>query len=278
MGATMTTDPTYMMGRTAAETNRLIQQSHFLNPATQRLLIEAGIAPGMRVLDVGSGAGDVALVAANLVGRHGEVVGVDLNPAVLTTARTRAAAAGLTNVRFVAGDIREIALEGSFDAVIGRLVLIYVADPVAVLRQLASRLRPGGIVAFQEYNFTEDSVRSYPALPSLGTFWGWMRAVVAGAGIDPCLGYRLRQIFLAAGLPEPWMRLESEVGGGPDWAGYAYAVASFRSMLPLVLKLGIATEEEVSIDTLADRMRDDVVSHAAVVKLPDLVGAWTRLA
>jgi ubiquinone/menaquinone biosynthesis C-methylase UbiE len=77
----------------------------------ERLLIDAGIGPGMRVLDVGCGRGDVALLAAKLVGVQGEVVGIDRDPGALELARGRVRAAGLTNVTFAAGDFTAIGPE-----------------------------------------------------------------------------------------------------------------------------------------------------------------------
>ena len=79
MRATMAAAPTDLMGHSESETDRLIRQGQFLDPATRRLLTEAGIATGMRDLDPGSGAGDVALTAMELVGPTGRVIGVDRN-------------------------------------------------------------------------------------------------------------------------------------------------------------------------------------------------------
>ena len=147
-------DATYTMGRTGAETERLIRQAGLFNVTTRRLFEAAGLRPGMTVLDVGSGAGDVALLVAELVGPTGTVVGVDVNPTVLVTARERAAARGLARVRFLEGDVRTTALPDDFDAVVGRSILMYVGDPVEAVRAAASRVRPGGIVAFQDADFT----------------------------------------------------------------------------------------------------------------------------
>ncbi|HEX2159616.1 MAG TPA: class I SAM-dependent methyltransferase [Actinomycetes bacterium] len=98
---------------------------------------------GMRVLDLGSGTGDVAFVAAELVGPAGEVVGIDSSPEAVATAQARAQQRGLGNVRFVMGDIHEPAPGGPFDVIVGRLVLMYVPDPPVVLRTQAALLRPG---------------------------------------------------------------------------------------------------------------------------------------
>lgn len=137
-------DAEYVVGRTDGETKRLQEQSALYASSTRRLLDAADIKPGMKVLDVGSGAGDVALMVAEMVGDTGTVVGIDTNAAILDTARERARAAGLTHVAFKAGDLREVILDHDFDAIVGRFVLIYLGDPVAALQYLTQHLRPGG--------------------------------------------------------------------------------------------------------------------------------------
>jgi SAM-dependent methyltransferase len=267
--------PPYLMGRSEAETRRLITQHQLYGRFTRRLLEDAGIVEGMKVLDVGSGAGDVALLAAELVGPTGSVLGVDQDPEVLETASARAEASGLTNISFHAGELRYAVHGDDFDAVVGRLVLLYVPDPAGTLRGLVERLKSGGVVAFGEFNFLPASVVAHPPTPSSESLWAWMQAVVRGIGLDPATGYHLRNTFLDAGLPEPEMNVCAPVGGGPDFPGYDYAAESLRSMLPLILKLDIATEEEVEIDTMAQRLRADVVASGGVIKTPELVGAWT---
>src|SRR5215216_3225626 len=91
-------DPdSYALGRTERETRRLILQHQIYGPITRRFFMAAGIGAGMKVLDVGSGAGDVALLLADLVGPRGRVVGVEMNPEILDTARARVASVGWTN-------------------------------------------------------------------------------------------------------------------------------------------------------------------------------------
>src|SRR6185312_7587308 len=152
------TDPTYALGRSDDEHARLTEQANFLRPLTERFFRKAGIAPGMKVLDVGSGVGDVAFLVAELVGRDGKVVGVDMDVAALEKGRKRAEQLKLRNVEFVHGDIRTAALSGPFDAAVGRLVLLYFADPVAALARIAAQVRPQGIVAFQEMEMDEAAV------------------------------------------------------------------------------------------------------------------------
>ena len=268
---------TYLMGRGEAETRRLISQSNLYGRFTRRLLEDAGVEKGMKVLDIGTGAGDLALMAAEMVGPTGSVVGVDQDPRILAVASARAEAARLDNARFYAGDFRQgVPADDPFDAVVGRLVLLYVPDPAKALRGLVDHLKPGGVAAFGEFNFLPESALAHPSTALWETMWSWMRAVVREAGLDPATGYNLRRTFLRAGLPEPEMSLCSPMGGGPDWPGYDYAAESVRSMLPLIVKLGIANEGEVEIDTLAERLRAETVAADGVVKAPDLLGAWAR--
>jgi SAM-dependent methyltransferase len=267
-------DPLYLMGRDDRETERLVMAGRVLNPYTRSLLLDAGLAEGMRVLDVGTGAGDVALLAAGIVGPSGRVVAVDQDPRILRTAFARAQAAGLDTVSFVAGDCRDALPPGRFDAIVGRLVLMYLADPAAALRGLAERLTAGGIVAFSDLNLSPESCRTSPPEPQWRRTWGWIVDTAARAGIPAEMGFGLREVFLRAGLPEPRLRLESYVGAGPESIAPDWMAESVRSMLPLIVRLGVATEAEVDIDGLADRLRSAAAD--AVAKAPDLVSAWTR--
>jgi ubiquinone/menaquinone biosynthesis C-methylase UbiE len=98
----------------------------------------------MRVLDVGCGSGNVAFLAADLVGPTGEVIGADRATAAVQRATARAQARDLRNVKFLEADLTELQFDRSFDAVIGRLGLMYYSDPVDAVRRLSgySRGRP----------------------------------------------------------------------------------------------------------------------------------------
>jgi len=274
---TVHTDPAYVFERSSDEYLRLTQQAALFEPMTERLFRDAGVTPGMRVLDVGSGVGDVALLAARLVGPGGSVVGVDVDGSALETARARVAMLGLQNVTFIEGDVRSVQTGADFDAAVGRLVLVYLADPAEALRAIEERIRPGGILAFQELDLDPGvASRSFPE----GTLWDRTGALVvetfARAGTHVRMGRQLFGAFLAAGLPAPAMREEAIVGGGPGFAGYAWLAGVARNLAPLTDKLGIASSQQLDLDTLAERLRDDAVAHGAVVWGPALIGAHAR--
>lgn len=270
-------DPTYLVERGDAETRRLILQAAFREPLTRRLFTDARITEGMTVLDLGSGAGDVAFLVAEFVGPTGTVLGVDADPGVLRTARARAADAGLGNVEFIEGDLRTLDLDQTFDAVVERFALMYLADPAAALRAVRAHLRPGAIVAVQEPNWLRDSFQVHPWTPLWEQVWSWLRAAVHQAGIDPRTGFELNRIFVEAGLGEPVMRLESGLVSATNDDVHEYAASTLRSMLPILLQAGIADEDEIGIDDLAQRLRAEALAAGSVLKVSDVVSAHVVL-
>ncbi len=90
------------------------------------------------------------MLVAQLVGPSGEVVGVERDTRSIARAKARVAEAGLHNVSFTQSDVSQIASTRPFDAAVGRFILMFVPDPIAVLRSLSQLVRPGGVLAFQE--------------------------------------------------------------------------------------------------------------------------------
>lgn len=103
------------------------------------------LAPGERVLDLGSGAGTDSLVAAQMVGPTGSVTGIDMTPEMLATARAAAAEMDARNVQFVEGEAEALPFpDASFDVVISNGVIDLVPDKDAVFAELYRVLAPGG--------------------------------------------------------------------------------------------------------------------------------------
>jgi SAM-dependent methyltransferase len=265
----------YLFAQATDETRRLKRQADFLIRFTRYLLDSAGITSGMQVLDVGTGIGDVAFLAAERVGPQGTVVGVDMNPAMLDFARQRAQAASIANVTFIQGDLTQVALEGQFDAVVGRLILLYIQDRAALLRRLSQQLRPGGIVAFQELDLTLVGT-SLPHGPVFEQATKRITEVFRRAGLDT-QGMNLFRLFLEAGLPAPEMELITTVGG-PNWAGHEQVADVTSALLPLMIKFGIATEEEVQTTTLEQRLREEAARLQSVAMALGLMNVWTHVA
>jgi len=121
----------------------------------RRFLRFCRIAPGWRVVEVGSGSGVVARDLAMLVGPRGRVTGVDRSRVVLAAARRRAREEGLDGrLEFRLGDAAALPVRtGRFDCALAVTVLLHVPRPQAMLRELARVTRPGGVVGLQDQDF-----------------------------------------------------------------------------------------------------------------------------
>jgi SAM-dependent methyltransferase len=271
------TNADYVLGHADAELARLSTQARVVDPITRRMLVDAGIEPGMRVLDVGSGAGDVAWLIAEVVGSDGEVVGSDRAEMAVATARRRAAGRGLANVSFLHGDPGTLDFGRPFDAVVGRYVLMFQADPVALLRGVAGALRRGGLIAFHEPEWR--GVRSVPEAPSYDQLCAWIVETFIRSGADPHMGDQLGRAFVAAGLPEPTMRSESLIGAGATAADViGLKVDLARTMVPAMERHGVVSAAEVGIDTAGERILAEVgAAHSVVIGRAE-VAAWARIA
>lgn len=124
----------------------------------RRLVELAGVAAGESVLDVGCGRGAVTFAAAEAVGPEGSVLGVDLAPGMVQRATEAAAVRGLDNVTFRVGDAEAPRAEGPYDAVLGGLIVFFLPDPAAALRNYRALLRDGGRLG----------LTTFPAQPESG--------------------------------------------------------------------------------------------------------------
>jgi len=194
---------------------------------------------------------------------------------VLAVARRRAADDGRSNVTFVVGDCRTASLPDDFDAVIGRYVLMYTGEPASTLKSVVNHVRPGGLVAFAEADFgpaVDFSRRAQSELVS--RLWEWADAAFQHADNHPGMAIELHRAFLAAGLGAPEMLLQAPIGGGDRWIGYEWFAESMRSLVPVFERYEIATPAEVGVDTLADRMRSEILELQSLLMLLPMVTAW----
>lgn len=265
---------TYALDNTTAELDRLVHQARYFGDLTAHVLHLAGVATGMRVLDVGCGPGDVTFLLSRIVGAEGAVIGIDTDARAVAGARSRAEAVAATNTTFLHADAHTVDLDQPVDAVVGRLVLMHLPDPPAALRHLRDVLVPGGLVVFHEFDLAGSGTE--PACPLFDTTLERLRETFRRVGVDPRAGLRLRRWFLQAGLPEPEMTLGARVEGGPAAGAYAQLTAVTRSLLVPMEQTGVATAAEVDVDTLEARLRAELVASDAVGVSPLFVGAWAH--
>jgi ubiquinone/menaquinone biosynthesis C-methylase UbiE len=268
----------YILGHSDSEMRRLIRQAAVLAPITSRLLRDAGLSRDMRVLDVGCGAGDVSMLAADMVGRGGAVVGIDHSADVLAVARERARGAGHDNIEFHEGRAEAFNAREPFDFAVGRYVLVHQPDPAAFIRAVAAHVRPGGVVAFHEVALHDNRNPTVPPIPLWSKTYDWMMTALQSVLLHPDAGSRMVEHFHKAGLKRtPTLFCEIPTGGGPESPLYGWAVHNLRSLIPQLEKIGAATAEEIDIDTLEDRLRRAVVdSHGQFISFTQFCG-WARL-
>jgi ubiquinone/menaquinone biosynthesis C-methylase UbiE len=259
-GLTDATPPDdYALGHSDDELQRLMWQAEVLRPYAEQLLRMAGIGPGMRVLDIGCGTGDMAMLAAGRVGPSGSVTGIDRSERPLAVAARRAELAGLPWARFQHAALEEFTATEPFDAVIGRYVLIHQTDPVGFLSEAGRHVAVGGVLAFHEMNAARPTVIC-PEVPLWQQADQWAKRALSSVSPSMDAGSLLIEHFAAAGLPEPELHGEVPVGGGRGSHLYRYMAETIRSLLPVLGGLGVPAEV-VGIDTLEERLRA-AVTHA----------------
>ena len=202
-----------------------LPDDRLFNSLTEQFLRQCGLGAGMRVLNIGCGAGDVALLAAQLVGPTGRVLGIDGDARAVAKARRSAATARSANIDLVVADSASFEPPAPADALIGRFALAAIADPATTLRRLSRFVRPGGVIAFQEICLGSTEPVALSAATALrqrpegGSRWA-ERAVETGS--------QLFTLFLRAGLPAPHMRLGA-------WADVDFGAAIEEAPLPALV-------------------------------------------
>jgi ubiquinone/menaquinone biosynthesis C-methylase UbiE len=271
------TEDNYILGQSEYEYERLTFQAKIVRPFTDKFFRFAGVSPGMRVLEIGSGMGDVAFLAGEIVGPGGWVLGVDQNGAGLEKARERSRQQGCSSwVSFEASNLAQFDTAHQFDAIVGRYILLYQQDPGAIIRRLLKFLKPGGIVVFHEMDFA-NAHSSDPPCAFWDEIYGLLSEAFRRAGNPPDYGRRVAGAFLGAGLPFPTVLAESVAGGGRNSYLYRWIANTLISVTPRLEQMGLALPEGVSADeTLARRLEDEVVATESQTLGPIQFGAWTR--
>ena len=261
----------YALGNTDAEHERLIRQAARLAPYTERFFRGAGIGPGQRVLDIGSGVGDVAMLLASLVGPSGEVVGVERDERSIARARARVANAGLRNVSFIQCDVNQLASDQPFDAAAGRFILMFLPEPVAVLRSLSSLVRSGGVIAFQEPFWTIRHL--WADLPLWFKAASLIVTAFRSSGANPEIGLAMHRIFQDAGLPPPAMHMEVLLGNDLDSMRWFHDLLS--SLRPQIQQHNLSLAALGDFDSLSARLQAELTTANTVAPWLALVGAAT---
>lgn len=221
------------------------EQMTFLN---HRLVGDARLRPGMKVLDLGSGTGYPALLAAQTVGSSGRVIGLDLAEQMVAAAERKAKRLGLTTVTFRQGDVTRLPFEDrSFDAVTSRFCLMFLPDIPQAVIDIARVLRPGGWLAAAVWSAPDKN-------PSISLSMEAIRKIVDLPPPDPTAPgiFRLAKPGDLSGMVErAGFSDVSESEFAAEWA-YASADEYYESLLD------IAAPVQTLMAKLSDEQRETV--------------------
>jgi ubiquinone/menaquinone biosynthesis C-methylase UbiE len=271
VGTSRTQSDRYALGHSAEELERLETQARIVDPVTRHFWATAGVGPGMRVLDVGCGAGHTTVLLAEMVGEQGHVVGIDNAAEAVAAAQARSRDRG--NVSYVHADPTRYGFDAPFDAVVGRYVLMFQPDPAGFFAAASRHARPGGVVCFHELD--ANGVTSRPPVPTFNRLACWNAEVTRRYGANPNLGSSLYAVYLTAGLPEPTLLADAIHGQGADAADVLTQVRNLsRSLLTEMERFGVATSDQVGIDTALDRMMAEATATDSIVVGHLQVGAY----
>ena len=239
-------------------------------PTSSALLASAGVPSGGRVLDLGCGGGHVSLELARMVGRHGSVVGIDLDAEIIDLARADASAAGVANVEFRVGTAGEIQ-GGPFDLAYARFLLSHVADPFAVVCLLSAAVVPGGLVVVEDVDFRGSFC--HPPSVAYQRSVELYTVVCRRQGGNAEIGPALPGFLLAAGLEDVQVGVVQPValtGGAKDLCHLTLARTAAA-----ITAAGLAGEAELAeLVTELERLAADPTT---LVSVPRIVQSWGRV-
>ena len=255
-------------GDSGADRLRLLDTVY--GAATRRVLLEAGLRPGMRVLDMACGVGTVTCWIAEQVGASGAVVAADVSPDQLAVARaTWASCEGLPAVEYVEANVYDTGLAAeSFDMVHTRLLLCHLARPEDAIREFYRLLKPGGV--FVCHDLYLSGMLSVPATRAWTRSIEIAHALGKNIGVDYDHGLKLPARMMEAGFGRPEVSFETPVYmRGPEKRLWEL---TFAEAGPAMVRAGVATAGEV--DEVAAQMKIEAEDETTLMVQYPLLGAW----
>jgi SAM-dependent methyltransferase len=232
----MTDENRYVMATVDAttEAGRLGLLEQRFDPGTIRRLDQLGVSSGWRCLEVGAGHGSIVRWLADRVGAGGSVVAADIDPRFLT---------GLPdNVEVRTFDVREDQIEGVFDVVHCRALLMHLPDPAGAVARMVGALRPGGILLAEEGDYGLLHFAGHPDEQAVNAANERFHRAMGEAGImDSYFGHKLPAILLAHGLELQLTEIETMIGQRGELE-YEWTRATWLAAGPKLLAGGVIDE------------------------------------
>ena len=264
----MSSDSKYIIGGGRDGRERLRLLSRVMQPSTLPLLSRAGLRPGLSVLDVACGGGDVACDMASIVGPSGKVVGTDIDEAQLDIARAEARQLGLDNIEFRLSNITEEGPGETFDLVYARFILTHLNNPARAVLRMRDALKSGGVLVLEDIDFS-----GHFSLPDCPAFEAYQEIYVETArrrGSDANIGLRLPALMREAGFEAIQVSVAQPAGIG----GEVKEVASLTltRIAKSAIETGAATQ--AVIDEAIKGLDAFAARSDTLMSMPRIVETW----
>jgi len=249
---------------------RLRVISRILHPTSTSLLDRLGLRDGLMCADFGCGGGDVTVELARRVAPTGKAIGFDLDETKLEIARADAERLGVTNVEFQLADLRRPLFRNAFDVGYTRFLLTHLKDPAAVTGMMYDHLRPGGLMAVEDIDFS--GYFTYPDSPAFRRYCDLYSATVFRRGGDPNIGPRLPSLLQSAGFADVGVRVVQAVALQGD--AKRINPLTMENIADAVIEDGLATREE--IDRIVHELYEFAADPSTLAGTPRIVQSWGR--
>lgn len=220
----------YVHGTSPEEQRRLDTLNGLLNESSIR---ELGLKGGERIVDFGSGLGQLTRAMARAAGPGGSAVGIERSREQLDAAlRLHQGAGDKARVDFREGDVTDPPLQadewGAFDVAHARFILEHVPDPLGVVRVMLRAVRPRGRVVLEDED--HDILRFWPELPSVDAVWRDYIETYPRAGNDPYVGRKLVALLHEAGA-QPKRSTLIWFGGSAGMSMFPHLIENMAGVL-----------------------------------------------
>ena len=269
----MQSNKDYLLGVNEAELERLRFQHWVWKKVTDNLFDRVGVKQGWKCLDVGSGPGFTSMDLRERAGPTGEVTALEPSEFYLNWFQQEASARGWTNVKFIEGKAEEADLSFcSYDFIFSRWVIAFVPDPEKFLKHLIAALRPGGIIALQDYWY--EGLSLFPRGTSFDRLPEIIRAYYRAGGGDLFVTGRIPSIMRKHGVRVTDFT-PNQLAGGPQSDVWEWMNRFLASHLPPIGEKGIMTKEgadAILADWIAQRNNPDAIYFSPIVV--DIAGVF----
>ena len=248
--------------------SRLNVLADVLQHQTKALLQLHGLTKGMSLLDLGCGGGNVALMAAAIVGDNGSVTAVDFDREIIALAQEDATAAHAKNISFHAMSAYDISYTSQFDIAYSRFLLSHLDEPAAVLQKMKQSVKPGGKVIVEDVDFSGHFC--YPANAAFDQYLRYYVAAAKHSNANANIGLSLFSMFQKTGFENVGFDVIQPCfnKGAGKWMAYL----TLDRIKPALIRDGIATEQ--TINTTLQQLEGFTKDEQAIISLPRIFRVW----